>query len=382
MRFTMVVPDNAPSGTKLHCQAPDGQELRLTVPEGVPPGSVMTLTLEPGTKSWKCMAEPPEVDRAPPMQSNTVSETVMTYATGQPPVITTYSSLGGAPTVRSADQYQQQPYPPPQGYGGQLPYGVQQMPVNLSYVPPPPGQAGCMAHPGSFVTPGFQPPMPRPDQLHAPQMYYPGSGPLPMENRPSYTPPPGAMMENRPSYTPMPMPQQHMVYQQRVMPQPGASYVPAPMIRHPSYVPPPGTAFSAPSAPSTMGAAEAGTAPGVQPQGPAVTNLPPQTFPGQPTVIHHNLPPGTIMQPQYPGMPPQPMPQGMQQPMIPGMAPPPQFQLRAPFPHQPGSMMQFPGLRPNMMQPPSLAPFNGVQPISSMGGALPQTAPEGGAPVQ
>merc|ERR1712137_901965 len=56
--MTTVVPELAVAGTKLRCTAPDGQELRLTVPEGVPPGSVMTLTLDPVSRQWKCMAEP------------------------------------------------------------------------------------------------------------------------------------------------------------------------------------------------------------------------------------------------------------------------------------------------------------------------------------
>merc|ERR1719410_2284369 len=57
LKVSMVVPEGALPGTKLQYAAPDGQELRLTVPDGVPPGSLMTLTQDPVTKQWKCMAE-------------------------------------------------------------------------------------------------------------------------------------------------------------------------------------------------------------------------------------------------------------------------------------------------------------------------------------
>jgi len=44
--ITIVVPEEAMPGTKLEYTAPDGQELSLTVPPNVPPGSLMTLTQE------------------------------------------------------------------------------------------------------------------------------------------------------------------------------------------------------------------------------------------------------------------------------------------------------------------------------------------------
>jgi len=57
-KLSLTVPRGAGPGAKLRCAAPDGQELRLTVPAGVPPGSLMTLTQDPVTRRWTCVAEP------------------------------------------------------------------------------------------------------------------------------------------------------------------------------------------------------------------------------------------------------------------------------------------------------------------------------------
>ena len=54
--ITMTVPPGAVPGTKLLCSAPGGQKLRLTVPRGMPAGSVMTLAHDPVTKAWECVA--------------------------------------------------------------------------------------------------------------------------------------------------------------------------------------------------------------------------------------------------------------------------------------------------------------------------------------
>jgi len=63
--ISMVVPREAVAGIRLRCAAPDGTELCLTLPEGVPPGSRMTVSRDPVTGAWKCVAEPADESDAP-----------------------------------------------------------------------------------------------------------------------------------------------------------------------------------------------------------------------------------------------------------------------------------------------------------------------------
>lgn len=44
-------------GSSFPCRTPNGQELDLTVPPGVPSGTLLTLTLDPATRKWSCEAE-------------------------------------------------------------------------------------------------------------------------------------------------------------------------------------------------------------------------------------------------------------------------------------------------------------------------------------
>jgi len=55
--FTVAVPEAAVPGSSFPCRTPNGQELDLTVPPGVPPGTLLTLTLDPATKKWSCEVE-------------------------------------------------------------------------------------------------------------------------------------------------------------------------------------------------------------------------------------------------------------------------------------------------------------------------------------
>eukprot|EP00443_Scrippsiella_acuminata_P088332 CAMPEP_0115448830 /NCGR_PEP_ID=MMETSP0271-20121206/40688_1 /TAXON_ID=71861 /ORGANISM="Scrippsiella trochoidea, Strain CCMP3099" /LENGTH=156 /DNA_ID=CAMNT_0002874953 /DNA_START=122 /DNA_END=588 /DNA_ORIENTATION=- len=64
--FTIVVPEGATAGTSLKHTTPDGKELDLAVPPGVPPGSSLILTQDPSTGAWSCVAEPPKPPAAPP----------------------------------------------------------------------------------------------------------------------------------------------------------------------------------------------------------------------------------------------------------------------------------------------------------------------------
>ncbi|CAJ1394341.1 unnamed protein product [Effrenium voratum] len=130
--ITLTVPAIAQPGMKLQYRTPDGQELRLTVPEGVPPGSVLTLTQDPATKQWKCMAEPAD----------------------EPPDFPYPSQAPQAPVAYPA---QPSTLPMAQAYPAQ---GPPQRAVNLSFVPPPvPAQsyAATQMDPARFNPPRQDP---------------------------------------------------------------------------------------------------------------------------------------------------------------------------------------------------------------------------------
>jgi len=316
---TFVVPEGATPGTKLMYNAPDGQELRLTVPDGVPPGSVMTLTQDPVTKQWKCMAEPPELpaaDPEPPQAQGPVS-----YAA--PPAVSSYLPPQYHPIMAHPSQA-----------GLMMPQA--HMPVNLSYVPPPMAQPP-MAHlapsqvdPSRFNPPRQDPNMPcaalLPQRSHISQA---------MEQRPSYTPPP-VFQDQRPSYVPMPQ-----VLPAHPARPGGASYVPPPGVAMPqggnSYVPPVAMAFhqTAPAEAQSGPAAGDEKAPMMAPQMPQF--LPPAGA-GQFVVAH---PCGSAMQ-TMPG----PMTSSMPSMGFPNF----QFQQSGPHPGMPhpGMGMMAPGGHPVM----------------------------------
>lgn len=224
---SIIVPEGFVAGMKLQYTASDGQELRLTVPEGVPPGSVMTLTQDPFTKQWKCMASPAEPSAENPsavsMGPVATAERVTTYVAGHPPMVTTYGSQSQ--------------------FRGHHFHHV--MPVNLSYVPPP-GAAGMTC--GAARAPG-QGAVMRPSSVVIPEPrfnYAPPSVILP--RTPSYTPPPVMPTISAPLTGPvMDMSWNragHLGPQMPAVPQ-RPSYVPPPMLpgtimqSSGSYVPPP-----------------------------------------------------------------------------------------------------------------------------------------------
>jgi len=384
----MVVPEGAVPGTKLQYAAPDGQELRLTVPDGVPPGSVMTLTQDPVSKQWRCMAEPadPEPAPAPVPQPAAQYQQQQVYLPQQqqqqqpqplqqaPP-----PQYGGATYVVGGQPHGQ---PHMMAYGGapgatlgSIPgqmYGNQHMPVNLSYVPPPAANSATVGMPpGQVLVPGQQGSVLQPGAAAAfnPPRQDPG-GFAGGENRPSYTPP-GHMVENRPSYTPLPhtlpagtilpngqvtidpnqlmgshqgqVQQRHMVVNQ------SPSYVPPPMQNSPSYVPPP------------QGGPMPAGGPVMTASGPSITTMPPQA--GMPQHMQHMQPgmPQPLFQPMGPGHSP------FHQPQL-GM--PPQQPLGAPMMHF-GHMGQAIGGQGGLVFPGVGAP-TGMHPGMHPGMPMPQ----------
>mmetsp|Transcript_15560 Transcript_15560/g.34632 ORF Transcript_15560/g.34632 Transcript_15560/m.34632 type:complete len:548 (-) Transcript_15560:58-1701(-) len=350
VRVSMVVPEGAMPGTKLQYSAPDGQELRLTVPEGVPPGSVMTLTQDPVTGQWKCMAEPVEDP-----------EDAQAAAPAPPTEHPTYTP--GAPTIASY----------PAGHGPicvPRTYVQQPATVNLSYVPPPVSGNASLSMPGQVLGPAglamdparFNPPRQMPG--------YPG-GETMLDQRPSYTPPPVTVMGQRPSYTPLPGETMGGPAMQMVLGPHGemglmastAAVQPQQLPPHvvlgqtPSYVPPPVTMIQ--NRPSYV-PPEVGTQGTQMAQGAPVRMLPPQyvTAPGQPP---GQLPMAMMGQPMA-GMPPQgmvgaPPMMPMVQAAMPMMSPaglPPQVGPPPPMGQMtgPGYMMQGHPAPPAYMGPP------------------------------
>lgn len=273
---SLVVPEGVAPGAKLQYDAPDGQELRLTVPPGVPPGSVMTLTQDPVTKQWKCMAEPadgqegmppPQQQEQPPYEDNHAQQHYHPSASPYTIPASHDRSIAAQPMPQArAAPIPQQASTITTYAAAQAPRivskstVVQPLPVNLSYVPPPAAASTSMQMaPGQVILagqqrPSYTPPpvsiVDRPSYTPLPQGMQAGQ-PMPMAapatlaSDPSQFNPPRQIpymvqdgLEQRPSYTPPP-----------ILPQIGqpvvgqtASYVPPPMpvIRNsPSYVPPP-----------------------------------------------------------------------------------------------------------------------------------------------
>lgn len=220
-RITMTVPEGACTGTKLLYNAPDGQELRLTVPEGVGPGSVMTLEQDPTSKVWRCMADPvksteEEVSEITMLKEHN-NESFLPPPTYVEPSLRVYASGGDTPRVANM--------PPATPV---MEHHTMARPVKLSrvsvvtdsrsghsmqvpsYTPPP--QIAGHERASSFTpvpsVPSYTPPV------------------VLVEQRPSYTPPPVVLVEQRPSFTPLPHTQ--VVLEQR------PSFVPPQMVATPA----------------------------------------------------------------------------------------------------------------------------------------------------
>jgi len=58
--FTMALPEGVSPGERLLCSAPDGKKLRLTIPPGVPAGSVMNLSRDTTSGNWTCVIDAPD----------------------------------------------------------------------------------------------------------------------------------------------------------------------------------------------------------------------------------------------------------------------------------------------------------------------------------
>jgi len=277
--MTLIVPERAEAGMKLRCTTPDGQELRLTVPEGVAPGSIMTLTQDLETKQWTCMAEPiddplppgmlPEEQNTPHEFAGVPSRMPLPPSTepGQPVRNSLTPQLIGGTWPSAGMTGPCMPAPNTAGprftgirrkgnmTGSQMgPTYAQPMPVNLSYVPTPaqmqmnmtgaPSRQGLPMNSGPmpqavagtpFQHQGMMPPpaaFAGDPAMFNPARQQPTIG-LPQEQRASYTAPPMQAVERRPSYSP-PAPQMER----------RPSFSPLPQVttaveRRPSYTPPP-----------------------------------------------------------------------------------------------------------------------------------------------
>jgi len=210
--FTIAVPQGMQPGMKLHHTAPDGQDLRLSIPDNVAPGSLLTLTQDPVNKTWSCTAEPADLS---------MSYAHSTRQMMDPHAVTRFHPTGQAPTVTTITRVDpmQQPMGP--------------MPVALSYVPPP--AVTIEGHPS------YQPPpMAMMTQQQRPSYQPP---PVPLVQRHSYTPPPVSIAQQRPSYTPPPgvVATNHLVMPNMVQGGCPITTAPLPMApqQHHSYVPPP-----------------------------------------------------------------------------------------------------------------------------------------------
>lgn len=248
----LVVPHDAGPGTKLEYVAPDGQELRLTVPDGVPPGSIMTLTQDPQTLVWRCMAEPGD-SRQDGLESpgathqlhelNTFHDAFTAPAIEAPsPVVTRHSSQIHSGSGSSASSAARHVVP-----------GVRTAAPAVSYATPIQPSPAVVIRQG---VPSYSPPVAAvvrrsyaapEEQARATEnrpSYTPP--PVPIQGRPSYTPPPGAI-QGRPSYTPpaimaaSPMQMRPLSHVPPVVQ--SASYAPPaaiePVAQYPSYAPPP-----------------------------------------------------------------------------------------------------------------------------------------------
>lgn len=231
MTTTITVAEGAAPGFKFNCTTPDGTEISLTLPNGIAPGSKITLKKDQATGLWT-MAEPAtsSVSGANPVGSfgTTVVNPVGSFGTT---VVNPVGSYGTAamsavpvtamPTTLLTESYTAPPAP-----------------VNAYVAPPMPAVVEYTAPPAQYVEvrrPSYTPP------------------PVVEIRRPSYTPPPVSMMpaatveysmaptqviEVRPQGT-------QIVTEYAAPPQavPAAPYVAPPAqvieVRRPSYTPPP-----------------------------------------------------------------------------------------------------------------------------------------------
>jgi len=215
LMFTIRVPDGAYPGMKLHHVAPDGQDLRLTVPESVPPGSQMILTLDHATRRWKCIAEPsdsaPQASYAPHPQfaGPPPAQFVGPQPAGQAPTLQTFVrqdaarqmpvNLSYVPPVAAAEPWQPPCAP---AYGHTAP-GYGQPAAAASYAPPP----MVIQQHHSYTPPAAASYVPPPQQVpsYVPAMAVPAQGPcMPPAVVLSYVPPPVLAAEPSVSYVPLP----------------------------------------------------------------------------------------------------------------------------------------------------------------------------------
>lgn len=143
LQLTVIVPEGAVAGVKLACIAPNGQELRLTLPTGVPVGSVMTLTQDPETKAWSCMADPAEAPRQPntvPQQPSCSAALGSSVSTGAAAPAGALTGPAGSPLVANS------PAPPAAAPGPAA--APAQAPAAA-----PPGAAAAETAESSFVPP-------------------------------------------------------------------------------------------------------------------------------------------------------------------------------------------------------------------------------------
>lgn len=299
LSMTMVVPDRATAGMKLRCTALDGQELRLTLPEGVPAGSVMTLTQDPESKIWKCMAEPtaPEMLEMPAdfyTSPDMVSASMpaafprpgleqpatqpalgpghmpisrnQTMPHGQPGLVNWNSvgmngpasspgmngpanSLGMNGLATSPPEVHRHSATPGSQVGpSRLLPACKPMPINLSYVPPPaPGHVPTRSSLGRGSQQEIRVaarPQPHRGPTRSPTVAAPPATLMTdpaLFNPPRQYPMGGSVVEQRPSYTPPPV-LERRIPSYTPPPQRPASYTPLPQVkpieRKPSYTPP------------------------------------------------------------------------------------------------------------------------------------------------
>lgn len=204
LMFTIRVPDGAYPGMKLHHVAPDGQDLRLTVPESVPPGSQMILTLDRVTRRWKCIAEPVEPVPLAQLPRPCAGPPPGPQPVGQAPTMTTFVrqdarqlpvNLSYVPPVVAGEPWQHPRLPAAASFAS---------PVAASYVPPP---LVLQQHP-SYTPPAAASYVPSPQQAssYVPALAMPAQGSyVPPAVVVSYVPPPAAIVaEHSASYTPLP----------------------------------------------------------------------------------------------------------------------------------------------------------------------------------
>jgi len=170
-RATVVVPPGTLPGTTLAARTPDGRELDVTLPEGVPAGSTLVLTEDPSTKRWSCSVEPPSAAVAAP-----AAATPAPAAAGPQKFTITVpeSAKPGTPLYHTTPDGKELEFAVPAG----VPPGYL---LNFTQDPHT-GKWGCTAEP----PPTEAPPVEKAEPLKASCVVPPGA--LPGTTLPCYTP--------------------------------------------------------------------------------------------------------------------------------------------------------------------------------------------------